>query len=253
MRATLVVVVSVMLMAGLCGTVVAGSIDSAGAPPSAGSGMYTLGNLYDFLTSGTALTVQTGFQGPTTGPGPTMKSTKQVGDAAATPFAQCDAAASDVKSGKKFFSTQPGNWGVQVGTMSGGSLPSGGIIMYSGAWNFDGTGKGTGDLLGWALCNGNNGTPNLEDKFIMGIITSARGGETGGHNSMTLTTAQIPAHSHTFTAVRTLGTCTNGSGACSYGPRSPSAGITESAGDGAAFDIRPNFLALAYVMKLAES
>lgn len=56
-------------------------------------------------------------------------------------------------------------------------LPSGSIIMYSGPWNFDGTGLGINTLLGWALCNGNNGTPNLSDKFVMGTTSSSSLGE----------------------------------------------------------------------------
>jgi hypothetical protein len=40
-------------------------------------------------------------------------------------------------------------------------LPRGSIIMYSGPFYFDETGKGYGPLKGWALCNGLNGTPNL--------------------------------------------------------------------------------------------
>ncbi|MCX6758958.1 MAG: hypothetical protein NT012_00070 [Candidatus Nealsonbacteria bacterium] len=80
-----------------------------------------------------------------------------------------------------------------------GGTPTGGIIMYSGAWNFDGTGLGTGSLAGWALCNGNNGTPNLSDRFVMGTINSATLGATGGANSYTLTASQLPSHTHTFT------------------------------------------------------
>ncbi|MCX6355078.1 MAG: hypothetical protein NTZ78_09280 [Candidatus Aureabacteria bacterium] len=96
-------------------TAVAGSIDSPGAP-SAGSGMYTLQNLYDYLTSGTALTVQTSFQEPTSGPGSTMKTTKEIGDGVQALFTQCPVTAADVKSGMKFFSTVSGSWGVQTGT-----------------------------------------------------------------------------------------------------------------------------------------
>ncbi|MCX6354256.1 MAG: hypothetical protein NTZ78_05055 [Candidatus Aureabacteria bacterium] len=116
MRATLVVVLSVMLMAGLCGTVVAGNIDSPGLP-SAGSGMYTLQNLYDYIVSGTALEAKTSFQEPSAAPGSTMRTTKEIGDAIATPFAQCaSTTAANVESGKKFFSTVSGSWGLQTGT-----------------------------------------------------------------------------------------------------------------------------------------
>ncbi|MCX6355090.1 MAG: fibrinogen-like YCDxxxxGGGW domain-containing protein [Candidatus Aureabacteria bacterium] len=116
MKKLITVALSLIFMVGLSCVAVAGSLDSPGAP-SAGSGMYTLQNLYDFLTSGTALTVQTSFQEPTSGPGSTMRTTKQIGDAVATSFAMCDATADKVASGTKFFSTVPGRWGVQTGTL----------------------------------------------------------------------------------------------------------------------------------------
>jgi len=97
------------------GAAVAGNIDSPGAP-SAGSGMYTLQNLYDYLINGTALSVVGSFQEPTSGPASTMKSTKQIGDDVKALFDQCDALPEDVQVGKKFFCTQPGNWGVKEGT-----------------------------------------------------------------------------------------------------------------------------------------
>jgi microcystin-dependent protein len=49
---------------------------------------------------------------------------------------------------------------------------------------------------GWNLCDGSNGTPNLVGKFIKGGSTA---GATGGSTSTgehTLTTAQMPSHSH---------------------------------------------------------
>ena len=118
MKKLLTIALSLLSMLCLSYTAVAGSLDSPGAP-SAGSGMYTLQNLYDYLTSGTALTVQTGFQEPTSGPtAGTMKTTKQIGDDVKSMFDLCAiTAASDVKSGMPFFCTQPGIWGVQTGTL----------------------------------------------------------------------------------------------------------------------------------------
>jgi len=115
MKKLITVALSLMLMVGLSGLAVAGSLDSPGAP-SAGSGMYTLQNLYDYLTSGAALTVQSSFQEPTSGPGSTMKTTKQIGDALKALFEQSDITAADVAQGKKFICTQPGNWGIRTGT-----------------------------------------------------------------------------------------------------------------------------------------
>ncbi|MCX6355957.1 MAG: hypothetical protein NTZ78_13805 [Candidatus Aureabacteria bacterium] len=115
MKKLITVALNLMLLVGLSGLAVAGSLDSPGAP-SAGSGMYTLQNLYDYLTSGTALTVQTGFQEPTSGPGSTMKTTKEIGNAIKALLEQSEISAADVAQGKKFICTQPGSWGIQTGT-----------------------------------------------------------------------------------------------------------------------------------------
>jgi hypothetical protein len=95
--------------------VFAGDIDSPG-PPSEGSKMPSLLNIYDYLNLGTLWTDPGSFQEPAAGPGSTMKTTKEIYDDSKTKFDQCDAEASDVATDKKFFSTQPGNWGVKTGT-----------------------------------------------------------------------------------------------------------------------------------------
>ena len=51
---------------------------------------------------------------------------------------------------------------------------------------------------GWAICNGQNGTPDLRDRFIVGAGSAYSIGNTGGQNSVTLTVNQIPAHTHTY-------------------------------------------------------
>jgi hypothetical protein len=76
----------------------------------------------------------------------------------------------------------------------GGTIPIGGIIMWSGS--------GTAPT-GWALCDGNNGTPDLSNKFIIGATSHAgstwytdiTGADTstGGQKDGTL-----GAHSHTI-------------------------------------------------------
>ncbi|MCX6354078.1 MAG: hypothetical protein NTZ78_04120 [Candidatus Aureabacteria bacterium] len=117
MRRLTVAVLSVMLMAGLCGMVVAGSIDSPGAP-SAGSGMYTLSQTYDYLNSGIDVTPVPAFQEPGAAPGSTMKTMKQIYEDIRAKFTQCPVTADNVESGVKFFCTQPENWGIQTGTLS---------------------------------------------------------------------------------------------------------------------------------------
>jgi hypothetical protein len=89
------------------------------------------------------------------------------------------------------------------GTISGyGTIPIGGIIMWSGSSSaFDATGLGLGILDGWALCNNQNGTPDLRDKFVYGWdgLTNNLGLDEGT-NSFTLNQEQVPLkeHSHSF-------------------------------------------------------
>ncbi|MCX6355858.1 MAG: hypothetical protein NTZ78_13295 [Candidatus Aureabacteria bacterium] len=110
-------VLVLMFAGGLAGMAIAGSNEPSG-PPTGGSGMYTLQNLYDYLMSGTALTVQTSFQEPASEPtAGTMKSTKQIGDDIKTMLERLNATTADnVELGKPFFCTQPGSWGIQTGT-----------------------------------------------------------------------------------------------------------------------------------------
>ena len=70
-------------------------------------------------------------------------------------------------------------------------VPSGIIAVWSGS---------EGSIpSGWYLCNGSNSTPDLRNRFIVGAGSgsSYSVGNTGGSNTDTLSTSQIPAHSHT--------------------------------------------------------
>ncbi|MDN7881246.1 hypothetical protein [Burkholderia aenigmatica] len=72
-----------------------------------------------------------------------------------------------------------------------GIVPIGGIILWSGAAN--------NIPENWALCNGSNGTPNLQDKFVVGAGNTYAVGATGGTTTATLTTANLPSHNHGVT------------------------------------------------------
>jgi microcystin-dependent protein len=76
----------------------------------------------------------------------------------------------------------------------GGYTPIGGIIMWSGSIVNIPTNKG------WFLCNGQNGTPNLVNRFVVGSGGTYPVGGTGGADTVTLTIPQIPSHSHPGTA-----------------------------------------------------
>lgn len=50
---------------------------------------------------------------------------------------------------------------------------------------------------GWVVCDGNNGTPDLRDKFIKGTTSaSALPGSTGGEASKSLAVGQMATHDH---------------------------------------------------------
>ena len=69
-------------------------------------------------------------------------------------------------------------------------IPTGVIVMWSGSTSSVPT--------GWALCNGQNGTPDLRDRFIVGAGNSYSVGSKGGADSVTLTTSQMPSHAHSL-------------------------------------------------------
>ncbi len=75
--------------------------------------------------------------------------------------------------------------GVTGAIVTGAYFPSGGIIMWSGS---------IGTIpAGWFLCNGLNGTPNLQDRFIVGAGSSYAVAALGG-----TVDAAVVAHSHTL-------------------------------------------------------
>ena len=83
------------------------------------------------------------------------------------------------------------NFGAISGGSGGGgsgNFPAGAIVAWSGSVD--------AIPVGWALCNGENGTPDLRDKFILGAGGSYSVGAAGGEAAHTLTTLEIPDHNH---------------------------------------------------------
>ena len=67
-------------------------------------------------------------------------------------------------------------------------FPIGGIILWNGS---------TGNIpANFRLCDGQNGTPDLRDRFIVGAGGAYNPGNTGGSSQVTLTEAQLATHSH---------------------------------------------------------
>ena len=93
------------------------------------------------------------------------------------------------------------------------------VVEYYGSLTFfDATGAGTGDWVNIYLCNGNNSTPDKRGRVAVGTTSGMGGGtfassvdpaisgnptytllSTQGSNTVTLTSAQMPAHTHTGT------------------------------------------------------
>ena len=146
---------------------------------------------------------------------------------------------------------------VQIYPSSG--VPSGVICIWSGAAN--------AIQSGWYLCDGNNGTPNLSGKFVIGYSSTYTVGKTGGEATHTLTTAEMPTHNHSLSDVTAY--TKNGfkwyssRGGDRYEASSANAspgveqinasvtlsGNTNDTGSGAAHNNLPPYYALCYIMK----
>lgn len=69
-------------------------------------------------------------------------------------------------------------------------FPTGGIVIWSGS--------ASNIPSGWTLCDGTNGTPDLRNRFVVGAGNGSNYavGNVGGADSVSLTVAQLPSHSH---------------------------------------------------------
>lgn len=74
-------------------------------------------------------------------------------------------------------------------TSSGSSgFVSGMIMLWSGSAD--------NIPIGWALCNGEKGTPDLRDRFVVGAGSAYVVGDMGGEAKHILTKDEMPSHSH---------------------------------------------------------
>ena len=154
-------------------------------------------------------------------------------------------------------------------------VPSGIITLWSGS--------SASIPSGWALCNGANGTPNLQDRFVVGAGSGYGVGATGGASTVALSAANMPSHTHSFSGTTSTATLSgdlvagkpnisgtgivtrtqtgiggSGSGSQASGARyninathnHTVSGTTGSTGSGTAHENRPPYYALCYIMKL---
>ena len=138
-----------------------------------------------------------------------------------------------------------------------GTIPVGGIIMWSG--------RNVPD--GWALCDGRKvndiQTPNLVDRFIYGSNTSDVG-QSGGSASVTLTVGNLPAHNHLYAGddhIDYIHDSSYNAGANvssrpgGYDANSTDHGLgtifrTSNTGSGQSFSILPPYYKLAFIMRV---
>lgn len=73
----------------------------------------------------------------------------------------------------------------------GDGVPLGVIVMWSGSAETIPS--------GWSLCDGQNGTPDLRGRFVLGESDDHTIGEIGGSEEVTLTIKQMPEHFHKYT------------------------------------------------------
>ena len=122
-------------------------------------------------------------------------------------------------------------------------IPTGVIVLWSGAAN--------AIPSGYVLCDGNNSTPDLRDRFVVGAGNNYSVNDTGGANTVTLSINEIPSHTHTYTW-QIQGNGPNASKATRAQRRTQAgdqSGNTGSAGGGQAHENRPPYYALCYIMK----
>lgn len=137
-------------------------------------------------------------------------------------------------------------------------IPSGLILMWSGAIS--------AIPAGWVICNGANGTPNLTDRFVIHADADSGGsnnpGDSGGAKTVSLSVANLPAHTHGSAGAHAhtypgftnsyqsggdgdLDDITGGSKNTGSG----GAHTHSSVGSGSAHSNRDKYYALAYIMK----
>lgn len=129
-------------------------------------------------------------------------------------------------------------------------IPFGSIIMWAGLISEIPN--------GWVICDGQNGTPDLRSRFIIGTgkgngLTERELHDIGGAETHKLTIEEMPSHSHKFKTKFVGRSCRyHGSGiemSSSSGYANADEGAIFSSGSDKSDNNMPPFYALAFIMK----
>ena len=134
-----------------------------------------------------------------------------------------------------------------------GTIPVGGIIMWSGS--------ASNVPDGWKLCDGSNGTPDLKGRFIVGYDPSDSDynsvGKKGGEKAVTLTKEQMPSHKHAvygrssgYTAAHNNSHEVITYANKSWGSMSEWINDSEATGGGKSHENRPPYYAMCFIMRV---
>ena len=130
------------------------------------------------------------------------------------------------------------------------AIPSGGIIIWSGASN--------AIPSGWYLCNGSNGTPDLRNRFVVGAGSTYAVGATGGSADAIVVShthsVSDPGHNHTVgIQTKTLDQNAGSASLAGAGTTTTSTASTgisiSSTGSSATNANLPPYYALCYIQK----
>lgn len=128
------------------------------------------------------------------------------------------------------------------------NAPIGSILNWSGT---------EADVpTGWHICNGEDGTLDLRDKFVLGAGTTHPVGDTGGSEEVTLTVGQMPRHGHLLGLVKSG----NAGGSYNYPPATSSASTVSNANDAITMSgssqphsNMPPYYALLFIQKISAT
>lgn len=114
--------------------------------------------------------------------------------------------------------------------------------------------SGTADDVpeGWHICNGEDGTINLQDMFILGAGPNHAVGTTGGSEEVVLSIEQMPKHTHSYTRVSANKPVNNGNQTSASAWDFMSTDTSE-VGSSQPHPNMPPYYALLYIQKIGET